>query len=282
YLVCAGAGLAVALLGVWTPGATSWLASTVPGGGLLRDGTRYLGLLALLEASVFGTGAAVLAGSGRDRLARSALAVGVVLAPLALMPDLAWGALGRLQPVDYPASYAGVRAILRTEAAGSRADLLVLPFTSYRAPGWNGGRKVLDPLGRYMTPDYVASDRLSINQRVLAGEDPRVRAVVRGLGRPTPAARAAGLRSVGIGFVLGDSSAPGAGTSRYDPPVAGRQVARTGSLRLTSFGGPVAAREASTADRLAVAVGFGLYAAAVLAAVGRLSVRRARTLATQR
>jgi len=102
------------------------------------------------------------------------------------------------------------------------------------------------------------------------------------LARPSPAARAAGLRSLGIGFVLGDSSAPGAGTRRYDPPVAGRQVAQMGSLRLTSLGRPVAAREASTAERLAVALGFGLYAAALLAAVGRLSVRRARTLATQR
>ena len=39
----------------------------------------------------------------------------------------------------------------------------MLPFTSYRAPAWNGGRKVLDPLGRYLAPDYLADDELGVS-----------------------------------------------------------------------------------------------------------------------
>src|SRR5699024_2748848 len=113
-----------------------------------------------------------------------------VLLPVAVLPDAAWGAAGALQPVDYPDSYERARQFLATTQPPEPGDVVVLPFTSYRAPEWNHGHKVLDPLGRYLRVDYVVNDELSISQRVVEGEDPRAADVRAALARPTRQARA--------------------------------------------------------------------------------------------
>ncbi len=281
YLACAGLGVAVALFAVATPSAAAWFVGAVPGGGLLRDGSRYLGLLALLEVALVGHGAVVLLGLLRDRVARTAVVAGLVLLPLALLPDLAWGGLGRLVPVGYPASYGRVRDVLQGAAAERRGDLLVLPFTSYRAPRWNHGRKVLDPLGRYMTPDYVASDQLAVDGHLLPVEDPRGRAALRALRGPE-SGRSSGLRALGIRFVLRDAGAPGAGTRRYDAPVPGRLLARAGTLRLLALRGPVTIAEPPARRWLSALGSFVLFAGAVLLAAGKICRDRLRRLATER
>ncbi len=274
-LVTGAVGLVIALAGVFAVDVVAEVVHVVPGAGLLRDGSRYLGLLALLEAALFGLGAEVTVGSTRDRAVATTLAVGLVLAPVAVLPDLAWGALGRLRPVTYPAAYAEMRAAL-VKAPPRAGDLLVLPFTSYRAPAWNGGRKVLDPLGRFMPRNYVASDHLSVSGRVLPGEDPRARAVQRVLARPTGAGRSAGLRALGLGLVLVDRSAPGAGSARFDPPLPGDRIAASGPLRLLLLRGPVAQPRVPVAFRLAVGVGFGAPAVVLLVGAGAALAGRAR------
>lgn len=275
FLVVAAVGVVVALAGALVPGAVAGLVHDLPGAGLLRDGSRYLGLLALLEAALFGAGAQVAVNASRDRVVGATVALGLILAPLALLPDLAWGAGGRLQPVHYPAAYARVRVAL--EGAAPRAgDLLVLPFTSYRAPDWNGRRKVLDPLGRYMSPNFVASDQLRVSGRLLPGEDPRGRSVLRALGRRTGAERAADLRALGVGLVLVDRSAPGAGSRRFDPPLPGEPVAAAGSLRVLALRGPVHQQPITLARRVAVGLGFGAPAAAVALAAGMCVAGRVR------
>jgi hypothetical protein len=144
----------------------------------------------------------------------------VVLLPVALLPDLALGVSHRLQPAHYPAAYAEARDLL-DDGTG---DVLVLPLSSYRAPEWNHRHLVLDPVGRYLTPDYVASDVLVVDGVPLAGEDPRVQEAAEALGRPTPGARAAALGRIGIGAVVTDPTAPGpavpeiAGESLLDEP----------------------------------------------------------------
>ncbi len=275
FLATAAVGLAVALAGVLVPATVADLVHAVPGAGLLRDGSRYLGLLALVEAALFGAGARVLTQASRDRLVAATLAVGLVLAPLALLPDLAWGAWGRLRPVAYPAAYAQVREAL-DRAAPRAEDMLVLPFTPYRAPSWNAGRKVLDPLGRYMSPNYVASDQLSVSGRLLPGEDPKGRPVLAALARRTGAERAAGLRALGIGLVLVDRSAPGARSPRLDPPVPGRRVAVAGSLRLVALRGPVTRERVPAVRRVAVGLGFGAPVASVLVGAVMLLAGRVR------
>ena len=148
--------------------------------------------------------------------------MGCVLLPLAVMTDAAWGIGGELRPTDYPASYPAARAAL----ADAKGDLVVLPFTSYRAPEWNGGRKVLDPLGRYLEPNYVVSDELSISGRIVAGEDPRVPEVLEALRLADPEDRATALGRLGVRLVARERDAVGAGDPPYDAEVAGTRVYR--------------------------------------------------------
>jgi hypothetical protein len=243
-LAVAGAvGLGIALAGALVPGVVEWFVATVPGAGLFRDGARFLALLAPLEASLFGVGAGVLAGAMRERLARIALAAGAVLMPLALMPDLAWGLAGELRPVDYPAEYADARAALEQVADGETGDVLVLPFTSYRVPPWNNGRRTLDPLGRYLTPDFVASDDLYVSGKRLAGEDERARRVASILdgGEADPGEA---LLAEGITWVAVDLQAQAAlGRPAPTQPAASVVVHDGSQVKVWDLGGEVASRE---------------------------------------
>ena len=72
----------------------------------------------------------------------------VLLAPLALMPDVALGRAGRLTPADYPADYGEARAAVAEARAPGHGDVAAAAVSSYRQPDWNDGHKVLDPLGR--------------------------------------------------------------------------------------------------------------------------------------
>lgn len=209
FLVLGGVGLAIAAAGALLPSLLERLVETVPGGGLFRDGSRFLALLAPAEASLFGAGAGVLPGLLKDRLGNVALAAGAVLMPLALMPDLAWGLAGGLRPVEFPEEYAEARAAIVEQAArGADGSLLVLPFTSYRAPGWNHGRAVLDPVGRYMPRNYVTSDVLYVSGHPVMGEDAGARRIARLLARGLPTgALARRLAGEGVGFVVLDEDA---------------------------------------------------------------------------
>ena len=81
------------------------------------------------------------------------MAASCALVPLVLLPDAAVGVSGQLRAVDYPAAYPEARGVVADEvAAGHAGDVLLLPLTSYRQPGWNHDRKVLDPTGRFLTP----------------------------------------------------------------------------------------------------------------------------------
>ncbi|WP_240938121.1 hypothetical protein [Nocardioides sp. JQ2195] len=203
------------------PGLTGWLVAHVPGGGLLRDGSRLLVLCLPLFVALSAHGATAIRCWIHDRAAALVTAVGLVLVPLALMPDAAWGMSGELGAVEYPDGYEGARSAMedQTSEVGVRGDVVVLPFAAYRAPGWNDGHKVLDPLPRFLDVDYVSNDELMVDDVVIQGEDPRVPEVQRALGRATPDARARALADLGIGFVVRDGSGPEAG-----PAVAGRTV----------------------------------------------------------
>ena len=61
--------LAIAAVGAVVPALLGWIVESVPGGGLLRDGQRYLGPLALLEATGFGLAAAWLVARARASFA---------------------------------------------------------------------------------------------------------------------------------------------------------------------------------------------------------------------
>lgn len=208
-LLLAGAvGLLVSAAGAFAEPAMEWVVATVPGGGLFRDGSRYLALLAPVEAALFGAGAAALAAVRLEKPGRVALAAGAVLMPLALMPDLAWGLGGALRPVDFPDEYAEARAVLAEREVDRDGVVLVLPFSSYRLPEWNLGRRTLDPVGRYLTPNYLANDELSVSGKVLAGEDVRARRISDLLRRETSEEDlVAALAGEGVSWVVVDVEA---------------------------------------------------------------------------
>ncbi|QMW67817.1 hypothetical protein H4N58_08155 [Mumia sp. ZJ1417] len=189
--------LAIALVGAYVPAVLEWVVEVVPGGGLLRDGARYLALLAPLQAVLVAAGVAALAGRVRDGFARTSVLVVAVLLPIAVMPDLAWGAAGRLEAVSYPAEWDEARAAIADSDA--EGDLVSLPFGAFRAPAWNDGRVVLDPAGRYFPRETVVDDELVVSGTVVGGEDARAAAVREALASDDPAAT---LRAEGIGLVV--------------------------------------------------------------------------------
>lgn len=229
HAVCWGTGWGLAVLGFVAPGAMGWLVAHVPGAGLVRDGTRLLVLCLPALACACAAGAEVVLDRAPRGLPRLAAGVAAVLLPVALMPDAANGVAGRLRPVAYPASYARLASAL-AGTAKTGGDVLFLPFTSYRAPAWNGRRSVLDPATRYQPRDYVASDDLVVDGRTVAGEDPRGAVVRRALAQRTPAARADALSRGGVGLVVLDRASPAAA-----PDIAADRRVRAGSFTLLAL-----------------------------------------------
>lgn len=211
-------GWGLAVLTWLAPGLFGWLASTVPGGGLVRDGSRLLGLCALLVSLLIAHGVDrvdhVFRRLTGDREQSLFIAGMLALLPVAFMPDAAWGASGALRAVDYPSSYAETDAVVPDDGR-----VLILPFSSYRAPSWLEGRKVLDPMGRYLSPDFVASDELVVSGEVVAGEDPMGDEVRAALAASTAQARSTALGQLGITTIVVERDAGGA------PEIAGEVLA---------------------------------------------------------
>ena len=285
-LVLAGVvGLVVAAAGAVTPDLVQWLVSHVPGAGLFRDGSRFIALLAPVQAVLFGLGAARLVAAVRLPALGTTLATALVLAPVALMPDAAWGLSGHLRAVDYPDELAVARAAVEHDReVGRNGDLLSLPFTSYRRPEWNHGRRTLDPVGRYFPVDYLASDTLVVSGQVVPGEDARATRVEHDLGTLSGRELTAALREEGIGWILVDLDAAVsvADESGIDPPeLDGATVVLSGRLysllRLDDEApsSTQAAGRVGVLGRVLLALAWAAAAGAVLAAGLRLLVARA-------
>lgn len=276
-LVAAGAaGLVLAVAGA-TPGL-SWLVRQVvvhvPGGGLLRDGQKWLMPFVLLVS--------VCAGLAVDRLAAhrswAPLAALVVAVPVLVLPGLAWGAHGRLGSVDYPAEWVAVQR--QVAALPGDADVVSFPFTYYRRFGWNADRVVLDPVPRLLDRVVLVNDDLPLSTVTVRGEDPSAAAVRAALASPDPTAVVAVLREHGVGLALVDLTAPDAG--RYRAALAGLPVLHDGPGLLLVDVGP--ARDPGRGPGLAVAAGVGwvLLAGTCVSVAGwRIAAaRRPRLLAS--
>ncbi|MCW2798734.1 MAG: hypothetical protein JWQ70_206 [Aeromicrobium sp.] len=203
-------GLGVALAGWLAPDRVSWIVANVSGGGVVRDGTRWLALLVPLEAVAFAAGVSSLLDrrAYAHRLVPTWVAPAAVLAallPLVAMPDLAWGVGGKLEPTSYPSSWADARKVI--ESSKTPGDILVLPFTAYRRPAWNHDTSVLDPAGRYFNRVTVTNDELEVSGHAIAGEDPRAKQIRTILDGSDVRSR---LARQGIGIVVVETDAPGA------------------------------------------------------------------------
>lgn len=282
-------GLLIGLAGPLTPGLAEAVVSGVPGGGLLRDGARYIALLAPAAASLFGVGAAHVASlvrrwAGKVPLSR-VIAAATVLAPVVLLPDLGWGLAGRLQPVDFPHDYERARAAVAERDEHLDGVLLALPFIPYRLPEWNGDRRVIDPLGRYLTPNYLSSDDLYVDGARVRGEDPRAHDVRNLLQGATEVGDLeAALRRLGVRWVAVDREAESAlgsalGSAGRAPQV-GEQLVSTSKLEVRELIGEVAEPKRSPAVLAAVGAawvttGAVVGGAAALVVAGVLRRRRA-------
>ena len=210
------AGLLIACIGVTAPGrdllrevTTAW-----PGAAVLRDAQQFVAPLALAEAAGFGVAVAWAMNPGsfgargtREGLDRPALALGVLalLAPVLLLPGLAWGAAGRLRPAWYPAGWLAAARMI--DASPARGAVLLLPWETYRRPAWNHGEAVFDPWSKLLSRPVIWNDGTRVGHVVLAPDDPRARrldGVIRGGGPLTAALRTAGVR-----FVVDDADGPG-------------------------------------------------------------------------
>jgi hypothetical protein len=197
-LVAAGVGLLVAAAPALPGfrGLVELVVTQVPGGGLIRDSQKFVAPLALAEAVCFGLGVERVLPALPARWARPA-AVGLVAAPVLLLPALAWGGAGRLAAVDYPPAFADAREAMAADPVPGA--VLVLPWHLYRPYPWNGDRVVLDPAQRWFTRRAVGNDDLELVGLTVPGEDPygnRLGPLVRGSAPLAPALPGAGVRYV--------------------------------------------------------------------------------------
>jgi hypothetical protein len=214
--VAAVAGLAIAVAGATGPGQDLFrdMARLWPGFAVLRDGQQYVAPLALAEALGAGLLVAwvVRPRKAPDRRARAerpglVIAVALLVAPVLLLPGLAWGAAGRLRPVWYPAAWLRVAAAIDTGHA--RGDALLLPWAAYRRPAWNGGRAMLDPWPRLVSRQVIWNDGAQIGRTQLRPDDPAARRLTGVITAPGPLTRA--LANAGVRFVIVDSGGSVAG-----------------------------------------------------------------------
>ena len=223
------AGMAIAVAGWAAPEALDGLAQDIPGLALMRDSSRLLPLCLPLLVMTVAAGVDALRERLRGTAPRWAAAVVLALVPIAVLSDAAWGLAGGIGTADYPTSWRQAGATLAEETAPG--DVLVLPWSAYRAPAWNGHRPVLDPLPRMLPRASVTNGDLVIGRTEIAGEDPRAAAAAEALAAPDPEARAAELGRLGIAYVITDRTAGEA------PQVAGETLHDRGGLLLQRLPG---------------------------------------------
>jgi hypothetical protein len=257
--VAALAGLVLASIGITAPGRALLRAATQlwPGFSIVRDGQQFVAPLALAEALGFGLAVAwamrprplrasrpdaglapnsemaVPATAARPHAARTAparpdwlgrlIGVTAVCLPVLLLPGLAWGAGGRLRPVQYPAQMLSAAQMINQSPA--RGGALLLPWAAYRRPAWNHGEAVLDPWPRLLRRPVIWNDGSRVGGIQLAPDDPRARQLDRVIRSPGPLTGP--LTAAGVRFVIIDSGGlargrlPGcrilAGTLRTSP-----------------------------------------------------------------
>ncbi|MBO2448322.1 hypothetical protein J4573_14550 [Actinomadura barringtoniae] len=199
--IAAAVGFAIAALGT-VPGLLKGLIDIWSGFSVVRDGQQFVAPLAVLVAVGLGLAA--------DRLIEARLgfvAACAVAVPVILLPTLAWGAAGALRAVDYPDDWARARKIIAADSVPG--DVAVAPWAAYRSYPWNHGRRVLDPLQRYLPRRVIINDAVTVGTTTVAAEDPRAVALDPIMRAPTAEALAhEGIRYVAVD--AGDAAVPGA------------------------------------------------------------------------
>jgi hypothetical protein len=249
---------------------TAWaqqLVSSVPGAGLLRDGQKWTIFWVLLLAMCAPRGLVRLS-SRAERPLAAFLVASLAFAPLALLPDLAWGGLGRLKTASYPSAWEEVRMqIADDERPG---DVVSLPWAAFRRYDWNHQDVVLDPLPRHLTRTVVWNDSLPVfvdgELAEVGGDDPRAARISAAIRDGAPLGPVLG--GLGIRWVVVQTDQPAPGRA---PDLTGtRQVWESGGLVLLEVQSPISVVQSR--DTLVVAV--DLIVAMFVGVLALVSVRR--------
>ena len=168
------------------------VVEAAPGLGVLRDGQKWVAL-AMPGYAVAAAGAVV---TTKGRLRPGLVALACVIALIAVLPDLAWGAWNTLTPVRYPPGWPAVAEAIDADPG----PVAVLPADSMRRFGWAGPAPVLDPLPRWVRAEVLTTGDLTISGQTVPGEGGRAREVQRMLlaGASPQRLAAAGVRWVVI------------------------------------------------------------------------------------
>ncbi|CAM2833019.1 hypothetical protein DEAB109302_02425 [Dermacoccus abyssi] len=183
-----------------------WFVETVPGGGLLRDGQKFVALLVVPAALGWGVLAARVVSRARGTaLAPVALVTAAVL-PVVLLPGLAFARGGQWVSSSYPNEYGAVAQ--RLSASSDAAA--VLPWRLYRQYGWNGDLTVLDAWQRLSSSPVLVNDDLPLRDSTVRGESAAADRVSRALASGDAAQVKAALSRAGVRYVVVEKSQPGA------------------------------------------------------------------------
>jgi hypothetical protein len=226
--VAAGVGLLVALPGAIGPGQDLLrsMISAWPGFAVLRDGQQFVAPLALAEAAGLGLVIARILRRDWSHAAREAAAIvgaALVVAPVLILPGLAWGAAGRLRPAEYPADWLAARQLINADPHPGRA--LLLPWAAYRRFGWNHDEALLDPWPRLLARQVVWNDGVQVGSLRIPPEDPAATAISGVVSRGGPLTGE--LRARGYRYVIVDAW-PGGQQNQLRARLAGCSVVLTG------------------------------------------------------
>lgn len=152
----------------------SWLVTSVPGGGILRDSQKFIATWVVAGA----VGLAFVVAGLRRSLGQVTVPVTalLVLAPVALSPLLVWGAAGQLDPARVPESYRQAVDQVNQLPPG---DVGVLPWNQYRRYAWNEDRISLTLMPRLVDRVVVYDDSLPLRSGRVPGESTRAAGVTR-------------------------------------------------------------------------------------------------------
>lgn len=199
-LVLAAVSIVVPALMATGPGLSALRAvvDAVPGLAVARDGQKWVAL----AMPGYGIAGAATVIAARHRIRPWATAVLCSAALIAVLPDLAWGAGGKVTSVHYPPGWAAVAAAIN----GAPGPVAVLPADSTRRFRWAGDAPVLDPLPRWLRADVLTTGDLAVAGRTVAGEGVHARAVQQLL---LDGSDAETLRSAGVAWVVSEQGTPG-------------------------------------------------------------------------
>ena len=131
----------------------------------------------------------------------TALGVVALLAPVLLLPGMAWGSAGRLHAVWYPADWLTARQVMDADPAPGA--VLLLPWAQYRRYPWNDGEAVLDPWSRLLARDVISNDALTVGSRTIGQESAASIRLNRVLAQPGPLTDE--LRAAGVLYIVVDA-----------------------------------------------------------------------------